>query len=118
MKKTIIVSLFLLMGAVLFAQDKAIDQKSAPKDSITAQDIAKVRYVLSVIVMQYNQQMYSDSIPITDFIGKPYNGSFWKEKGQYYWDIYTPLPQGVQYLHRKMTVEGLLEELQSKLSGQ
>jgi hypothetical protein len=116
MKKTIIIFALFLFGIVINAQKTSTEPKSAPKDSITAQDIAKIKYVLSVIVMQYNQQMYSDSIPVTDFIGKPYNGSFWKEKGQYYWDIYTPIPN-VKYLHRKMTIEGLLEELQSKLGN-
>lgn len=117
MKKAILFSVLLLVGTVLFAQNKASDQKSAPKDSITAQDIAKIRYVLSAIIMQYNQECYNDSIPVTAFYDKPVGGQWWKTIGQYYWDIYTPLPN-VKYLHRKMDIGVLLEQFQSKLGGQ
>lgn len=114
MKKTLLISvLALVMGMQMFAQSP---QTTATKDSITVQDIAKIRYVVGYVVNEYAMECYRDSIPVTDLIGKPIGGSFWKEKGQYYWDIYTPLPN-VKYLHRRMTAEGLLERLQTALGG-
>lgn len=115
MKKIILISSLLIMSIACFSQQN--NSQEAKKDSITSQDMAKVKYVVSYIVMSYNQEMYKDSIPVSDFIGKPVGGYWWKTVGQYYWDIYTPLPQNVKYLHRKMTAEGLLEKMQMILGG-
>lgn len=116
MKKTIITIAILFVGTFLYAQDST-KVKSEVKDSITASDLAKTRYIVSAIVMQYYRECYLDSIPLTDFYGKPVTSVWWKEKGRYYWDIFEPLPSGVKYLHRRMTPERLLEEFSTKLGG-
>ena len=116
MKRTLITITIILVGLVLNAQDTTKEQSEA-KDSITASDLAKTRYIVNAIVMNYYQECYSDSIPITEFYGKPATSVWWKEKGQYYWNIFEPLPSGVKYLHRRMTPERLLEEFSTKLGN-
>ena len=120
MKKVTFIFALLIMSVTMFSQEKPVsetkEQTTAKKDSITEADIIKSRYIISVIVNGYAQSCYNDSIPITEFIGKPLGGQWWKNVGQYYWDIYTPLPN-VKYLHRKMDVGILLEEFSTKLGN-
>ena len=118
MKKTIIIFALLIASVGIYAQKEASDQKSATQDSITAQDVVKIRYVVSVIVSEYNQECYRDSVPITEFHDKPVGGVWWQQKGRYYWDVLEPLPNNVKYLHRRMTTEGLLERFATRLGGQ
>ena len=118
MKKIVFLFVFIIAGTLLgSSQGKDSKAKDEAKDSITVQDLAKIRYVVSVIVNTYNQECYNDSIPVKDFYNKPIGGAWWREKGQYYWDIYTPLPNNVRYLHRRMTAEGLLEKFSTSLGG-
>jgi len=115
MKKLFLISILMFLVIGMNAQGSNKDQKSEPKDSITASDIAKTKYLVSIIVMQYSVECFNDSVPITEFYDKPIGGVYWKTKGQYYWNIYDPLPQNVKYLHRKMSAEGLLEVISTKL---
>jgi hypothetical protein len=116
MKKLLIISFLLLIALGINAQGKEKDQKSAPKDSITAVDIQKHKYLLSIDVMEFNQMCYRDSIDIREFYGKPLGGYEWKTKLQYYWSMFEPLPSGVKYLHRRFSGEGFLEYLSTKYS--
>ncbi len=117
MKKALLISVIILMlGGVMFSQNNAQDQKSAPKDSITEMDMQKHIYMMASDIYQYNSICYKDSIDITEFYGKQINSLFWKNKGRFYWDPFEPLPQNVKFLHWRPTYEGYVEFLTQRYS--
>jgi hypothetical protein len=97
MKKSILILFIGMLFMPLFSQQDTT--KTQPKDSITVKDIAKHRYLSTMDFIEYNQKCYKDSIPITEFYGKPIDGPWWKSKGRFYWDPFEQLPQNVQFLH-------------------
>jgi hypothetical protein len=113
MKKTLITIAILFVGTFLYSQEPS-KVKSEPKDSITQKDVQKHVYLTGIDLYQYNLICYRDSIDIREFYGKPLNSEFWKTKGQYYWNPFEPLPQGVKYLHWLGTQRGYIDFLSQK----
>lgn len=117
MKKAIFIFALLLIAVQVFPQKGNTSKNKAsgaPKDSITALDISKHVYLLSVDIYEYNAKCYADSLPIQEFYGRNVTASWWREKGRYYWHPMDELPKGVKYLHWQPTWSGFIEYLTLK----